>query len=91
MLLRTQKCIRPGMSYPYQQEQLVRKKSVQKNYEFLQGYDSIILWFDNDPAGRQEAAESRGQCLTTWEGIYSPSRGLQGHLRRIAGERSCCN
>ena len=33
------------------------KKAVQKNYEFLQGYDSIILWFDNDEAG-QKAAHS---------------------------------
>jgi len=29
------------------------KKSIQKNLEWLQGYDTVILFFDNDDAGRQ--------------------------------------
>ena len=36
------------------------KKSVQKNYEFLQGYDSIILWFDNDSPGQEAAKAAAG-------------------------------
>jgi len=36
------------------------KKAVQKNYEFLQGYDNIILWFDNDEAGQKAAKEAAG-------------------------------
>ena len=27
------------------------KKSIKNNLEFLQGYDQVILWFDNDEAG----------------------------------------
>jgi len=38
------------------------KKAVQKNYEFLQGYDSIILWFDNDKPGC-EAAKAAANVL----------------------------
>ena len=36
------------------------KKSVQKNYEFLQGYEEIILWFDNDEPGQEAANEAAG-------------------------------
>ena len=36
------------------------KKAVQKNYEFLQGYDSIILWFDNDEPGQEAAKAAAG-------------------------------
>ena len=38
------------------------KKAVQKNYEFLQGYDSIVLWFDNDEPGK-EAAKAAASVL----------------------------
>jgi twinkle protein len=38
------------------------KKAVQKNYEFLQGYESIILWFDNDEPG-QDAAKAAASVL----------------------------
>jgi len=38
------------------------KKAVQKNFEFLQGYDSIILWFDNDEPG-QDAAKAAASVL----------------------------
>ena len=34
------------------------KKAVQKNLEWLQGYDEIVLFFDNDAAGRQAAEEA---------------------------------
>ena len=63
------------------------KKAVQKNYEFLQGYDSIILWFDNDEAGQKAASDAAG-VLTTWQGLHRPSRGLQGPLRRLARQQS---
>ena len=36
------------------------KKSVQKNYEFLQGYDEILLWFDNDDPGQEAAKAAAG-------------------------------
>lgn len=36
------------------------KKAVQKNFEFLQGYDSIILWFDNDEPGQDAAKAAAG-------------------------------
>ena len=36
------------------------KKAVQKNYEFLQGYDNIILWFDNDEPGQEAAKAAAG-------------------------------
>ena len=38
------------------------KKAVQKNYEFLQGYESIVLWFDNDEPGK-EAAKAAASVL----------------------------
>tara|TARA_S200002703_G_scaffold138570_1_gene128832 strand:- start:329 stop:1756 length:1428 start_codon:yes stop_codon:yes gene_type:complete len=31
------------------------KKAIQKNLEWLQGYDEIVLWFDDDEPGRQAA------------------------------------
>ena len=34
------------------------KKSVQKNFEFLQGYEEIVLWFDNDQPGCEAAKEA---------------------------------
>ena len=34
------------------------KKSIQKNFEWLQGYDEIVLFFDNDDAGRKAAQEA---------------------------------
>ena len=36
------------------------KKAVQKNYEFLQGYESIILWFDNDQPGCEASKAAAG-------------------------------
>ena len=36
------------------------KKAVQKNLEFLQGYEEILLWFDNDEPGIQAAKEAAG-------------------------------
>ena len=36
------------------------KKAVQKNYEFLQGYETILLWFDNDEPGQKAAKEAAG-------------------------------
>jgi twinkle protein len=34
------------------------KRSIQKNLEFLQGYDEIVLFFDNDDPGRKAAADA---------------------------------
>jgi twinkle protein len=38
------------------------KKSIQRNIEWLQGYEEIVLFFDNDEAGRQ-AAEAAASVL----------------------------
>jgi twinkle protein len=34
------------------------KKSVQKNLQWLQGYDEVVLFFDNDEAGRKATEEA---------------------------------
>jgi twinkle protein len=34
------------------------KKSIKQNLEFLQGYDEIVLFFDNDEAGRRATEEA---------------------------------
>ncbi|MBI52085.1 MAG: hypothetical protein CL779_02565 [Chloroflexi bacterium] len=34
------------------------KKSIQKNLEWLQGYEEIVLFFDNDTAGRKAASDA---------------------------------
>ena len=36
------------------------KKSIQKNLQFLQGYEEVLLWFDNDEAGQKAAKEAAG-------------------------------
>ena len=36
------------------------KKSVQKNFQFLQGYEEIVLWFDNDEPGQEAAKAAAG-------------------------------
>jgi twinkle protein len=36
------------------------RKSVQKNFEFLQDYDEILLWFDNDNPGQEAAKAAAG-------------------------------
>ena len=38
------------------------KRSIQKNLEFLQGYDKIILFFDGDDVG-QQAVKEAASCL----------------------------
>ena len=38
------------------------KKAIQKNLEFLQGYNEIVLWFDSDEPG-QKAAEEAASVL----------------------------
>jgi twinkle protein len=34
------------------------KKSIQRNMEWLQGYEEVVLFFDNDPAGINAASEA---------------------------------
>ncbi len=36
------------------------KKSIQKNLQFLQGYDEIVLFFDNDDAGIEASKSAAG-------------------------------
>ena len=68
------------------------KKAVQKNYEFLQGYESIILWFDNDDAG-QDAAKAAASVLppgkvfiARLEGYKDLSEAWQDNNRKAIDE-----
>ena len=36
------------------------KKAMQKNLEFLQGYEEVLLWFDNDEPGQEAAKAAAG-------------------------------
>jgi len=36
------------------------KKAIQNNYEWINGYDKIVLFFDNDAAGREGAEAAAG-------------------------------
>ena len=36
------------------------KKAIQKNLEFLQGYEEVLLWFDNDEPGQEAAKAAAG-------------------------------
>ena len=87
MLQRTMSICQHGMSYPYLTGAAGAKKSVQKNFEFLQGYEEIVLWFDNDEPG-QEAAKAAAGVLPPGKGFHRPPRVLQGPLRCMAGQRS---
>jgi twinkle protein len=48
------------------------KKSIQNNYEWVTGYDKIILFFDNDEAGQKAAKECAG--------VLPPSKTFIGVL-----------
>jgi twinkle protein len=59
------------------------KKAVQKNYEWLQGYDSVILWFDSDEPGQEAAKAAAGVlppgkvCIARIEGYKDLSDAWQ--------------
>ena len=36
------------------------KRAIQKNLEFLQGYEEVLLWFDNDEPGQEAAKAAAG-------------------------------
>ena len=48
------------------------KRAIQKQLEWLQGYEEIILFFDNDDAGRQAAKDAAG--------VLPPSKVKIAHL-----------
>nr|BDD44262.1 hypothetical protein 8 [bacterium] len=48
------------------------KRSVQKNLEFLQGYEKIVLFFDNDEAGQQATADAAS--------VLPPGKTYVAHL-----------
>ncbi len=48
------------------------KKAIQKNYEWINHYDKIILFFDNDPAGQEAANEAAS--------VLPPSKTYIGFL-----------
>ena len=63
------------------------KKSIQKNLQFLQGYDQIVLFFDNDEPGRKAAKECAdllppGKCSIASLAAYKDaSEALQNNDR----------
>ena len=60
------------------------KKAIQKNYDFLQGYEEITLWFDNDEPGC-EAAKAAADILPPGKVRIARLESLQGPLRRFTG------
>lgn len=48
------------------------KKSIQFNYEWINAYDKVVLFFDNDEAGRKAAEECAG--------VLSPGKTFIGFL-----------
>jgi twinkle protein len=61
------------------------KKSIQNNLELLQGYETIVLFFDNDEAGRKAAKECAdilppGKCsIATLTAYKDASEALQNN------------
>lgn len=66
------------------------KKAIQKHLEFLESYDEIVLWFDNDDPGRKAAAEcaelfTPGKCkVVSVSGYKDANEMLQaGKIKEI--------
>ena len=55
------------------------KRSIQKNLEFLQGYDKIILFFDGDDVG-QQAVKEAASCLPLTRLMLHISQTIKMHL-----------
>ena len=61
------------------------KKSIQHNLELLQGYDTIVLFFDNDEAGRKAAKECADilppgkVCIASLNAYKDASEALQNN------------
>jgi twinkle protein len=61
------------------------KKSIQRSLQWLQGYDEIVLFFDNDEAGRKAAEEAAsvlppGKCkIARMEAYKDASDALQAN------------
>ncbi len=59
------------------------RRSIQKNLEWLQGYEEIVLFFDNDEAGREAAKEAATVLppskvkIARMEAYKDPSDALQ--------------
>ena len=62
------------------------KKAIQHNYEWVNYYDKIVIFFDNDDAGRGRCKRVRWG-VTTWQGLHRLSRRLQRCLRGFTGRR----
>ena len=58
------------------------KKAMKNNYEWLQQFEKIILWFDNDEAG-QKALKDAANALPPGKVFIATTRRLQGRLRRL--------
>jgi twinkle protein len=65
------------------------KKAIQQNLEFLQGYEEIVLFFDNDEPGRKAAKECAdilppGTCSIASLAAYKDaSEALQNNDRQV--------
>lgn len=71
------------------------KKAIQRNLEFLEGYDEIVLWFDDDEPGREATAEcaalfSPGKCkiAIAGEGLKDANDVLLKHGVKTVGARA---
>lgn len=58
------------------------KKALQRSLEFLEGYDQIVLWFDNDEPGREAVSEcadlfTPGKCAVAVTGLKDANEVLQ--------------
>jgi twinkle protein len=59
------------------------KKSIKQNYEWLQQFDQIILWFDNDEAGQRAVADAANAlppgkvCIASLDDYKDASDALQ--------------
>jgi twinkle protein len=71
------------------------KKAIQKNYEWVNYYDKVVIFFDNDEAGQKAAIESAGVLppgkayIGFLEGYKDASDALQAHDEEAV--RAVCN
>ena len=75
-------CWRPMVSLP--SGAASAKKAIKANLELLQGYEDIVLFFDNDEPGRKAAEDCAG-VLPPGK-VHCPSRRLQDAQRFKEGD-----
>ena len=69
------------------------KKSIQRNLQWLQGFEEVVLFFDNDEAGRKAATEAASVLppgkvkIARLEAFKDASDALQAMLLRTSNGR----